>query len=251
MAEIPKKTGYYTTTYKIRLYTNNLEYLKLTNQIYNELVKKYYEILFENIEFLKLSNQNCLRELEKITIKSKTVEKPSKYFEQNAPLYLRRAAINHAIGQVRSYNALLEKSKKDKTTKKPSKAKKFNCPMTLYKGMYKDLEDGKIKLKLFNGEQWKWFEAKFKNWNISKEDEILSPTIIIEKDYVMAHIPVKKTIEDVTPIKYRMQDENVKVCGIAFSNSDNFAICVALNSKGKLLKTFQAETNTETEQIKS
>ena len=237
MTENLKKTGYYTTTYKVRLYINNLEYLKLTNQIYNELVKKYYELLFDNIEFLKLSNQNCLRELEKITIIGKTGEKPKNYFEQNAPLYLRRATINEAIGQVRAYFGLLENAKNNKNMKEPSKATTFNCSMTFYKGMYKDMKDGHIKLKLFDGTDWKWFDAKFKDWDIPNNVEILSPTIVIKKDYVMAHIPIKQTVEDVTPIKYRMQNENIRVCGIAFSNSDKFAICVILDHTGKMIKT--------------
>ncbi len=237
MPDNDEKKGYYTTTYKIRLYTNNLEYLKLTNQIYNEIVHKYYDLLFDNMELLKLSNQNCLRELEKLTIIGKTGEKPKNYFEQNAPLYLRRAAINNAIGQVRAYLGLLEKSKNNPNVNTPSRTTEFNCSMLFYKGMYKDLENGKVKFKLFNGEKWKWFDAKFKDWNIPKEDEILSPTIVIKKDYVMVHIPVKKIVNDVTPIKIRMKNENIRVCGIAFSNSDKFAICVVLDDKGKFIKS--------------
>ncbi len=236
MEENEKKVGFYTTTRKVRLYTNNLEYLKITNEIYNETVEKYYNLLFENTQFLELSNQNCLRELEKITIKSKTGEKPKDYFEQNVPLYLRRAAINEAIGQVRTYFGLLENSKKNKNIKPPSKATRFNSSMTLYKGMYRNLADGKIELKLFDGNDWKWFGAKLKDWQIPEEGEILSPTVVMKKDYVMLHIPIKQRIEDVTPIKYRMKDENIRVCGIAFSNSDKFAICVALQSTGKLVK---------------
>ena len=142
MAENLRKTGYYTTTYKIRLYTNHLENFRLTNQIYNELIKKYYELIFENIEFLKLSNQKCLRELEKITIISKTGEKPKNYFEQNAPLYLRRAAINQAIGQARIYLGLQKNLKINKNANAPSKATEFNFPTTFYKGMYRNFKEG-------------------------------------------------------------------------------------------------------------
>ena len=237
MTENLKKSGYYTTTYKVRLYTNHLENFRLTNQIYNELIKKYYELIFENLEFLKLSNQKCLRELEKITIKNKEGKKPKNYFEQNAPVYLRRASINQAIGQARIYLGLLENFKTKKNIKEPSKASKFNAPTTFYKGMYRNIKEGRIELKLFNGEEWKWFDAKFRNWNIPNDAEILSPTIVIEKNYVMAHIPVKQEIEDVTPIKERMKEKNIRVCGVAFSNSDKFAICVILDSKGKLQKT--------------
>ena len=53
----------------------------------------------------------------------------------------------------------------------------------------------------------------------------------------MIHIPIKKEIEDITPIKTRMQQEHIKICGIAFSNSDSFAICVVLDENRNLIKT--------------
>ena len=239
MTEKTNKIGHYTTTYKVRLYTNHLKYLKLTSEIYNELIKEYYDLLFDNLEFLNLSNQNCLRELEKLTIKSRTGEKPQNYIDIDAPVYLRRAAINQAIGYVRNYTKSEENFKNNKKySAQPKKTKKFNSATVFYKGMYKDLEKDSIKIKLFDGSNWRWFDAKLKGWNIpdSDEYEVLSPTIVIGKDYIMAHIGVKKIIQDVTPIKERMQQNNIKVCGIAFSNSDSFAICIILDENKNFIK---------------
>ncbi len=53
----------------------------------------------------------------------------------------------------------------------------------------------------------------------------------------MIHIPIKKEIEDVSPIKERMQKEHIRICGIAFSNSDSFAICVVLDEKRTVIGT--------------
>ena len=233
------KKGNYTTTYKVRFYTNQLEYLKLTQKIYNELIEKYYSLIFKYKELLDLSRQKCMRELEKLTIIGVTGEIPKEYFEQNAPTELRRAAINQAIGLAKSYFELLKMSKEDKKIKVPNKATTFTCSVTLYKGMYKNIEsNGKVSIKLFDGDKWRWFNAKFKNWNFPEDAQILSPILVIKKDYVMAHIPVKRTIEDVTPIKERMKDENIRICGIAFSNTDKPVTCVIINKNGKLLKTF-------------
>ena len=135
---------------------------------------KQYNLLFDNLEFLNLSNQNCLRELEKITIKSKTGEKPKDYIEQDIPMYLRRAAINQAIGYVRSYQTALNnqmsnnKLNNTELLSKPlnenqkakitlNKATAFHSPILLYKGMYKDLYEDSITIKLFDGESWRWF----------------------------------------------------------------------------------------------
>ena len=246
MSEITTKTGYYTTTKRKRIYTNHLDYLKLTQDIYNETILFYYNLLFEHFEYLELSNQNCLRELEKLTIKTKTGEKPENNFDLDVPAYLRRAAINQAIGNVRIYKTNLEKyleneqkeeKERNKKISKPNKATKFNASIVLYKGMYRELSNDSVEIKLFNGENWQWYPSKIKNLKIKETEEILSPTIVINKDYLMLHIPIKEIIEDVTPIKERMQNEHIKVCGIAFSNSDSFAICVILDEKRNLIKT--------------
>lgn len=233
-----RQQGYYTTTYKKRLYINHIQYLQNTQEIYNDTIQKYYEILLEHLEFLELSNQNCLRELEKLTIKSKTGEKPKEYIDSDTPTYLRRAAINQAIGHVRSYTSKLENYEQGKDIKvnKPQETKKFEDSVTYYKGMYKELTQNSIEIKLFNGEKWKWYKAKLKGRAIPENAEILSPTIIIKEKYIGIHIPIKETIENVTPIKYRMQDNDVRVCGISFSNSDSFAICVILDKERNFIK---------------
>ena len=247
------KSGFYTTTYKIRLYTNHLNYIKNTEVIYNETILKYYNLLFDNLEFLNLSNQNCLRELEKLTIKSKTGEKPKDYIEQDIPMYLRRAAINQAIGYVRSYQTALNNkmssnnlentellrnslNEKQKTKITINKATAFHSSIMLYKGMYKDLYEDRITIKLFDGESWRWFPTKIKGRKINENAEILSPSIVVKKDLVMLHLPVKEEIEDVTPIKERMQQEHIQVCGISFSNTDSFAICVVLDESKNIIK---------------
>ncbi len=238
MSEDTKKVGIYTTTYKVRFYINEMEYLKLSQKIYNDLIEKYYELIFKYKNVLNLSNQKCLRELEKLTIIGITGKIPIEYFNQNAPTELRRAAINQAIGLARSYTEIKKISETNSKIMPPSKSKHFNCSMTLYKGMYRNIkEDGSVEIKLFDGEKWKWYKAKFKNWHFPESAQIMSPTLVINKNYVMAHIPMKRTIEDVTPIKIRMKQENVKICGIAFSNTDKVAICVVIDKNKNFIKS--------------
>ena len=238
MPENIKKSGYCITTYKVRLYTNYEQYIKLSTEVYNELVLRYYNLLFKYEEFVNLPSRECAKQLEKITIISKTGEKGKEYFESNAPRSIRRAAITCAVKEVKTYFSKLQNSKYNPNIGTPSKTKKFNYPMTYFNDMYKDIrEDGKFKIKLFSGQEWKWYDAKFKDWNKLSELETLSPTIVLKKDYVMAHIPVKQIVDDVTPIKDRLKNKDVRVCGVAFSNSDNFAICTVVDNNGKLIKT--------------
>lgn len=256
-----KIPGYCTITYRLRLYTDHMDYLKLTKEVYNEIILKYYNLLLDNIELLNLSNQYCLRELEKLTSVSLSKD------EKDIPAYFRRAGINNAIGSARSYIALLknfkedslkEKSKEESKTskarnnannqvaekitnknsikKEPSRAVSFNASPVYYKGMYRNLDENNVELKLWNGEKWEWYRASIKGKKFDKE-EALSPTIVIDSKFAMLHVPVKKVVEDVTPVKQRMNKENVKVLALSFSNYDNFAICVVLDKAGNFVSS--------------
>lgn len=103
--------------------------------------------------------------------------------------------------------------------------------------MYKDLTESSVMLKLWNGEKWDWYKGKLKGRFFNSKFESLSPTLVIHSNYIMFHVPVKQVVEDVTPVKERMKDEQLKICAISFSNYDNFAICVILDSKGSFIKS--------------
>ena len=233
------KPGYCTITYKLRLYIKHIDFINLTKDIYNQVVLFYYNLLLENIEFLNLSNQYCLRELEKITIISRNGEVPKNYLDMDLPTYFRRSAINQAIGSVRSYISLVSDYEKqeEKRGKEPSITTEFNCSPVFYQGMYKELKKDSVMLKLWNGYKWEWFKAKLKGREFDEKLESMSPTLVINSRYVMMHLPVREVVEDVRPVKERMQDENLKVCGISFSNTDNIAICTILNRNGEFVKS--------------
>lgn len=254
------KSGYCTITYKLRLYIKHIEYVKLTKDIYNQVVLFYYNLLLENIEFLNLSNQYCLRELEKLTILSRTGEIPKNYLDMDLPTYFRRSAINQAIGAVRSYMKLLDSYEKDenKKRKEPSKTTEFNCSPVFYQGMYKELKKDSVKLKLWNGYKWEWFHTKLKGQDFDDKLESMSPTLVISSQYVMMHLPVREIVDDVRTVKERMQDADLKVCGISFSNTDNIAICTILDRNGEFIKSkfvsggnyYKAQTEKILKQIK-
>ncbi len=231
MEEIDKNSGYCTITYKLRIYSKYDDFLKKTKSIYNEIILFYYKLLLEHQEFLNLSNQYCLRELEKLTIKNKNGEIPKNYLDLEVPTYFRRAAINQAIGSVRSYVSLTQKNKQI------SETQSFNCSPVFYKGMYKNFNSKSVEVKLWNGEEWKWYLLKLNGKNLDSTMQTLSPTILINSKYMMLHIPIKQVVEDIRPVALRMKDENLRVCGVCFSNYDDFAICTILDKNGKFVKS--------------
>ena len=230
-----KKPGYCVKTYKLRAYTNHEEYLKLTKEIYNAEILKYYNLLMNNIEIVNLSNLDALRELE---ILAKTDKETQNNDENKLPAYLRRSAINHAIGSVRSFLSRSRNAENDEEKKRVvNTSKKFECSPVYYKGIYRNLTNESIELKLWNGDNWKWYKVKIQTDERKFEiDNVMSPTLIINSKYIMIHIPVRKEVEDVTPIKERLEN-NGRVLSLSFSNNDKFVVCSIMNREGEFIKS--------------
>ena len=76
------------------------------------------------------------------------------------PSYLRRSAIQHAIGAVSSYETRTELWKAGKLPGRPRLVCENHAMPVFYRdGMYRPDPDGKdaAYLKLFDGRDWKWF----------------------------------------------------------------------------------------------
>ena len=79
------------------------------------------------------------------------------------PSYLRRAAIQHALGAVSSYQTRLGLWEKGDLKGKPKLVCENHAMPVFYRDvMYKEAEQGEDAacLKLFDGRDWKWFQVK-------------------------------------------------------------------------------------------
>ena len=79
------------------------------------------------------------------------------------PSYLRRAAIQHALGAVSSYQSRLSLWEKGELRGKPKLVCENHAMPVFYRDvMYKEAEPGEdvAHLKLFDGREWKWFQVK-------------------------------------------------------------------------------------------
>lgn len=218
------KKGYCITTKKFTLQCKHPEWFAVTQEYYNQIVFFYYQLLLEHREFHTLSNQQILRNLEKRTISGREkqpVENPLPW--KKVPLYFRRAAINTAIGLVKSYQ-----NREDFC----NPAASTHASVVYYKGMYRDFQQNKVSLKVWNGETWNWIQCRLSGNQFLPSMERLSPTIVLTKKRVFLHIPVKEEIEDIRTAKERMlKGENL--CSIQFTNSDAFVVACVLNADGQ------------------
>lgn len=100
-----------------------------------------------------MGNQKAMRSLERLSIVGKAgeaVECPLPW--KGVPLYFRRAAINTAMAAGKSYLARKEQAH-------PSKA--FSAGITLYKGMYRELDNHSVEMKVWNGENGNGYAVGF------------------------------------------------------------------------------------------
>ena len=179
-----EKTGYYSVTVrKFNVLSRHTDWMRKTQELYNEIVYFYYSLYLDIVEENNAveqfahegtpqsagrerrgdfsSSQEAMRELEKMTIigrEKKPVSNPLPW--KKVPLYFRRAAINTAIAAARSF--LSRKEQKTRT-------EKFAEPVTFYKGMYKDFTGNEIFLKLWNGSVWQWTRCKLRGNTVPQE----------------------------------------------------------------------------------
>lgn len=160
---------------------------------YSIKIKKYNNIFKESIEqyrsAVRFFIDACLKEWNEISsiasikyrqsyIESKTiVTKNRKIVSYNfnevcykMPVYLRRAAINEAIGKVSSYKSNLSNwEHEDKRTrgKQPTFTKIGNIYPVLYKSnMFIRVDDYKAKIKVYRNNTWDWIEVQLRKSDV-------------------------------------------------------------------------------------
>lgn len=224
------KTGYYSiTTKKFSLCTRHNDWLWKTQELYNEVLCFYYNLYLDCLTDNKKGTQESLRALEKMTIVGRDkIPVPCPIPWEGLPLYFRRAAINAAIASAKSY--LSRKNQRQRT-------EKFTESVTFYKGMYRDLTEKEITLKLWNGEGWLWTHCRLKGNFFPENAQPMSPCLVLKEKRIELHVPVKNQVEDGRNTKERMA-ANEKICAAVFTNKDTSVVCCVLNAKGKMQSTF-------------
>lgn len=101
---MPSNIGYSITTRRLRLCCGHPEWLRKTQDFYNEIESFYYDLLLAHEELGELGSQKTLRALEVLTIMGRDKQVPQNPLPwEKVPLYFRRAAINSAIAAAKSH----------------------------------------------------------------------------------------------------------------------------------------------------
>ena len=154
------------------------------------------------------------------------------------PSYLRRSAIQHALGSVSSYETRLELWKQKKLDGKPKLVYENHAMPVFYRDvMYKEAENHEDMafLKLYDGHDWKWFSVNLlhtdmeylrENWSGVKAS---APTL--EKRHHKYFLRFSYT-EEVSLSKKEVNEQII--CSVDLGiNTD--AVCTIMRSDGTVL----------------
>lgn len=160
-----------TTCYKVKI--------KHYSHIFDDTVSQYRGAVDFFIEFC-LQNWDALREIETSHNRQRYVEShthatkkypnPACNFDAQFykfPSYLRRSAINAAIGKVSSYKSNLANYESGETDEKPSPPKAGYCFPAMYKGgCYNRLGQYTAQVKVFVRNTWDWLDVTLKKGDV-------------------------------------------------------------------------------------
>lgn len=226
------KQCYCMTTRRFTLRCGCEEQLKITQDFYNKVLLFYYRLFLrteaqEPGRLADRSNQQALRELEVMTIVGRNGDSvPFPLPWKKVPLYFRRAAVNGAIGEARSWLG------RRRAGMVSAETEHFQKGVTFYKGMFRDLTDRGVSLKLWDGQSWSWVNCRLKGRAFPVGAECLSPTLQLTAEGAMLNVPIRENVADGRKAKERMA-AGTKICSLQFTNSDSFAVGVVLDSQGE------------------
>ena len=231
-----------TSSYGVELRKQNIP-IRQTLDVYRSAVSYLVEIyaqVWEELEGI-LEAKKRFNEAEHLihTTKKNQVRFDFDIRFPKMPSYLRRAAIQHALGSVFSYKTRL--GLWEKTGQRESKPKLVYenqaMPVFYRDVMYREDKEGKdaAYLKLYDGHDWKWFHVRLrhtdmeylrKNWSGKKAS---APTL--EKRHRKYFLRFSYT-EDVILTKAPVEEQII--CSVDLGiNTD--AVCTIMRSDGTVL----------------
>lgn len=221
------KSGYSITTWRLHLWCRHPEWLRTTQEFYNQIAGFYYNLLLDHSELWELGSQQTLRELEIMSIPGRGGRIPQEPLPwEKVPLYFRRAAANEGIASARSY--ITHQTREGRS----GRAEKLNAAVTYYKGMYQEFSGKGITLRVWTGSSWTWMRCRLSGREFPKEARLMSPSVVFEYKHDMLHVPVRQETVNTATVRQRMK-AGCSILSIQFTNSDAFAVGVVLDGNGQ------------------
>ena len=225
------------------------EWFASTQGLFNRVVAFYFDVIQARPGVLALSNKEALAALERHTHATKRNPDPVMPLTQvsnHIPAMFRRAAINTAIGSARSFFSNLERWRKARKKAKgrrfarrpPVPARTWNRSVNLYDGMRKGRENGRITIKLWDGQSWRWVRFKPSGREVPEGWEVNSPQVVQKGRQWWLHTPVEKAFPMPEKAKEQVKtNPALRICQVDLNINDALAVCTIRQADGTVVAT--------------
>lgn len=154
------------TAYSVKIKHYN-HIFKATVAIYRNAVDYFIDVCLDNWDAVsELNGQNRLTLVESLTHATKDNPNPVYDFDAKfykMPSYMRRSAINDAIGKVSSYKSNLSNWKDNPVGKEPSCPKAGHAFPSMYRAvMYNQTDDYTAQIKVYVRNTWDWISIELR-----------------------------------------------------------------------------------------
>ena len=230
------------SSYGVELRKQNIP-IRQTLEIYRSAVGylvKVYESVWEELAKIENSKKrfNAAEHLVHTT-KRNPARFDFDFCFPKMPSYFRRAAVQHALGSVSSYQTRLEhwKAEGQKKGKPYLESKQYAMPVFYHDVMYRKNTEEKDAafLKLYDGRGWKWFAVRLKHTDMEYlrkhwSGEKASAPILEKKHhkYFLRFTYTEEVSLNKTPVKEQT------ICSVDLGiNTD--AVCTIMRPDGTIL----------------
>ena len=227
------------------------EWFASTQDLFNCVVAFYFDAIQAHLDVLELSNKEALTALERLTHATKQNPDPVVPLSEVAahiPAMFRRAAINTALGAARSFHSNLTRWRREKkkaeargrcfNKRPPVPPRNWNRWVPFYAGMWKQRTNGRITLKLWDGQTWRWVRFRLSGREIPEDWKAISPQAVRRGRNWWLHTPIER--EMVRPQKVETQiksNPGVRLCAVDQNVNDALAVCTILEADGTVVAT--------------
>jgi IS605 OrfB family transposase len=165
----------------------------------------------------------------------------------NIPAMFRRAAIHAALGAARSFQSNLGRWRKRREKaaargrpfreRPPVPPRTWSKSVTFYGGTWKDRTDGRITLKLWDGQTWRWVRFRLSGRDLPEGWAAGSPQVVKRGRRFYLHTPVTRNVPRPEKAEQQLQDPHTRLCAVDLNVNDALAVCVILTADGTALAT--------------
>lgn len=227
------------SSYKVKIkHYNNI--FTQTVKVYRNAVSFFINVCDKEWEIIEpLRNLERCREIERLTLETKKNVNPKYDFNENfykMPSYLRRSAINTAIGCYSSYVSNTKNWEENPIGKKPTLQLDRSVMPTLYKdNMFIRTDENTARIKIFHKNDWVWLDVELNNQDI----KYIQKHCKFKKEYVPTLNRQGKCwylvfpFEDKT-IFQKTDIQEQRICAVDLGINNN-ATCSIMQSDGTIV----------------